>query len=173
MKFSIIAAADENLGIGVKNDLPWRLKGDLQYFHYVTTAAEPGKVNAVIMGSKTWESLPEKSKPLKDRVNIVLCKEYLEVPLGVMVSNSFEDALSQLWHDETVDKIFVIGGGSVFAQAINHPDCEKIFLTEVMDKFDCDIFFPKIDEDVWEVREASEPHTENGIKYRFLIYERK
>lgn len=173
MKFSIIAAADQNMGIGIENKLPWKLKGDMQYFQYVTTTAEPGKVNAVIMGRKTWESLPEKSKPLKDRVNIVLSRGYADVPTGVLVVNSLEDALSQLWHDETVDKIFVIGGASVYAQALNHPDCDRIYLTEVMDKFECDAFFPKIDEKVFKVLEATEPHTEKGVKFRFLVYERK
>ena len=161
------------MGIGIDNKLPWRLKDDMQYFQYVTTTAEPGKVNAVIMGRKTWESLPEKSRPLKDRVNIVLSRGYADVPVGVLVVNSLEDALSELWHDETVDKIFVIGGASVYAQALNHPDCDRIYLTEVMDKFECDAFFPKIDESVFKVIEATEPHTEKGVKFRFLVYGRK
>jgi len=173
MKFSIIAAADQNMGIGIGNKLPWRLKGDMQYFQYVTTEAEQGKVNAVIMGRKTWESLPEKSRPLKDRVNIVLSRGYADVPTGVLVVNSLEDALSQLWHDETVDKIFVIGGASVYAQALNHPDCDRIYLTEVMDKYECDAFFPKIDDNVYKLLEATEPHAEKGVNYRFLVYERK
>ncbi len=161
------------MGIGIENKLPWKLKGDMQYFQYVTTTAEPEKVNAVIMGRKTWESLPEKSKPLKDRVNIVLSRGYADVPTGVLVVNSLEDALSQLWHDETVDKIFVIGGASVYAQALNHSDCDRIYLTEVMDKYECDAFFPKIDESVFRVLEATEPHAEKGVKYRFLVYGRK
>ncbi len=161
------------MGIGIGNKLPWRLKGDMQYFQYVTTEAEPGKVNAVIMGRKTWESLPEKSRPLKGRVNIVLSRGYADVPTGVLVVNSLEDALSQLWHDETVDKIFVIGGASVYTQALKHPDCDRIYLTEVMDKFECDAFFPKIDENVFKVIESTEPHTEKEVKYRFLVYGRK
>lgn len=173
MKFSIIAAADENMGIGKNNKLPWKLKGDMQYFHYVTTTAVQDKVNAVLMGRKTWESLPENSKPLKNRVNVVLSRGYVDVPTGVLVVNSLEDALFQLWNDPVVDKIFVIGGASVYEQAIKHPDCEKIYLTQVMGKFNCDAFFPKINHEVFSVVEATEPHTEKGIGYRFLVYERK
>lgn len=173
MKFSIVVAADLNMGIGKDNRLPWKLKGDMQYFHYLTTTAEDGKVNAVIMGRKTWESLPEKSKPLKDRVNIVLSRGYAEVPEGVLVVNNLEDALGQLWEDPTVDKIFVIGGASVYAQALNHHKCERVYLTEVKYKFDCDAFFPKIDEKLFEVIEATELHEEDGLKYRFLVYQKK
>jgi len=173
MKFSIIAAADKNMGIGVDNKLPWRLKGDLQYFQYVTTEAEQGKVNAVIMGRKTWESLPDKTKPLKDRVNVVLSRNYADVPDGVLVVNSLEDALYQLWNDEKVDKIFVIGGASVYKQAIEHPDCDRIYLTEVQDVFNCDAFFPEIDYNIFEVIEDADPHDENGLKYRFAVFGRK
>ena len=172
MKFSIIAAADKNMGIGKNNDLPWRLKGDLQYFSFVTTEAAEGKANAVIMGRNTWYSLPEKVRPLKDRLNIVLSREYEEVPKGVMVSDSFEDSLITLWNDEAIDEIFIIGGASVYAQAIKHPDCSRIYLTEVDGAFDCDVFFPEIDPKVFKLVEATEYHEEKGIRYRFVIYER-
>lgn len=173
MKFSIVAAADKNMGIGVDNKLPWRLKGDMQYFQYVTSEAEQGKVNAVIMGRKTWESLPRKSQPLKGRLNVVLSRKYQELPEGVMASSSFEDAMAELWHDENIDKIFVIGGANVYEQAMKHPDLDRVYLTEVDEVFNCDAFFPEIDYRKFEIVEITDPHEEKGLEYRFAVYERK
>ena len=80
--FSIIAAACRNMGIGINNTLPWRLRNEMKYFERVTKsgassatqADEPTKRNVVIMGRKSWDSIPEKYRPLKQRINIVLTR---------------------------------------------------------------------------------------------------
>ena len=173
MKFSIIAAADEKMGIGVGNRLPWRLAADLKYFSETTTAAEEGKINAVIMGRKTWESLPMKSRPLPGRLNVVLSRGMYEVPEGVFLASSLDDAFKRLSRFGETGKIFVIGGASLYAQAINHPDCEKIFLTEVLGEHNCDAFFPEIPPTIFEKASASETREENGTRFRFAVYVRK
>jgi dihydrofolate reductase len=72
---NIIAAVDKNFGIGKNNQLPWNLPKEYEHFVSLTTSTnEPGKLNAVIMGRKCWESIPEKFRPLKGRVNIVLSR---------------------------------------------------------------------------------------------------
>jgi len=172
MKFTIIAAADEKMGIGIGNRLPWRLKGDLKYFSDVTTDAEPGKMNAVIMGRKTWESLPEAHRPLKGRINVVLSRSEMDLPDGVIWGSSIEDAMEKLDKRGGVNKVFVIGGASIYAQAINHPDCEMIYLTEVKGEFNCDAFFPHIPDGVFKKVSDSSDEEENGIKYRFAVYKR-
>ena len=73
MKFDLIVAADQNLGIGLNGDLPWKLKGDLKYFRNLTIQTQDrNKINAVIMGRTTWESIPDKFRPLPNRLNIIL-----------------------------------------------------------------------------------------------------
>ena len=188
MKFSIIAACDDKRGIGVSNTLPWRLKGDLAYFSEITTTAAEGLQNAVIMGRKTWESLPEKHRPLHGRLNIVLSREKTEMPINVLQATSFEDAFEQIeklddrtdrdeldnsseLYPKTVGKIFVIGGASIYAQAINMNECEEIYLTRVLGEFQCDTFFPEIPLG-FEVASESKEMEENGVKYKFVVYKR-
>lgn len=186
MGFSIIAAADKKFGIGIHNEMPWHLKGDLKYFSDVTSRAAAGKINAVIMGRRTWESLPAKHRPLKGRLNVVLSRggyvlvegkgnmELTETSEDTMVPwtcGSLEEALRKLKNNERIDKIFVIGGANLFTQAILQPDCEKIYLTEVMAEFDCDAFFPKIPQG-FDVASRSAEREEGGIKYSFVVYER-
>ena len=170
--FSIIAAVDQKNGLGKNNTLVWRLPSDLKHFSDITTIVQtPGKINAVIMGRKTWESLPPKSKPLKDRLNLVLSREAnLDLPEGVLQSNSLDEALSKLQLIDHLENIFVIGGGTIYEQAIHHPACEKIYLTRINATFDCDTFFPKIDETRFQLKEQSEILKENDLEYQFLVY---
>lgn len=182
--FAIIVAADEKMGIGRDNGLPWpRLKGDMKYFSDITSGAEDGKVNAVIMGRKTWESLPAKHRPLPGRLNVVMSRSGFELVTGVenvklsqdgyegdgaRLASSLEEALEMVSDIERIDKVFVIGGANVFEQALKHENCKGVFLTEVMDKFECDTFLAKIPakfERAWE----SEVREDNGVKYRFVV----
>lgn len=178
MKFSIIAAMDTHRGIGMQNRLPWRLKGDLKHFSDVTTATQEGFRNAVIMGRKTWESLPENSRPLKNRLNVVLSRSPQKLPEDVIGAASLDEAFEKLREKQgpasrgglTLDRIFVIGGANLYAQAVVHPDCEKLYITEVLAEFPCDAFFPEIPAGFIK-KEISETHEENGISYRFTVYE--
>jgi dihydrofolate reductase len=172
MKFSIIAAADENMGIGIKNGLPWRIKADMDYFAKTTTEAAAGRKNVVIMGRNTWLSLPEKYRPLPKRINLVLSFEPFDVPVGVMMAKSFDDAFSQLEKAADIGTVFVIGGASIYAQAIARPDCERVYLTEINGTFDCDVFFPKIDSAVFKKVSESKLVREKEIELRFSVYGR-
>lgn len=173
MKFSIIVARDRNSGIGKHNDLPWHLPKDFAYFQDTTTKTEdPEKQNAIIMGLNTWESLPR--KPLKNRLNVVLSRDLSDDEIGmddegVLWSNSLEKALDEI--EGTVEKAFVIGGGSLYAYAITQPDCETLYITEIDGEFDCDIFFPEVPEDYEEVS-RSETVAEKGVEYDFVVYQR-
>src|SRR5262249_730757 len=96
--FSIVVAFDSSYGIGKNGQLPWKLPADLKRFKEVTsTHKDPTKLNAVIMGRKTWESLPASFRPLPGRVNMVLSKQAeLSLPAGVLLAPSLENALDQL-----------------------------------------------------------------------------
>lgn len=171
MKFFIIAAADEKMGIGKNGRLPWGLKlpTDLAFFHKTTRGR--GK-NAVIMGRATWESIPENRRPLSERLNIVLTHQnnYQTPPL-VAAAASLQEA-RKIAEQKNVEEVYIIGGSKVFEEAIRHPDCQTIFLTEVFGDFECDTFFPKIDPKQFKKISESEMHEENAIKFRFVKYQR-
>lgn len=167
MNFSIIGGVDDKLGIGKNNDLPWRLGGDLRYFAKITIGAGN---NAVLMGRNTWISLPEKFRPLPGRLNAVLSPENdLDLPPGVLWFPSFDAAFEDLGK-RNLDEIFVIGGAGPFAEGLKRPECNKLYLTRVSGDFGCDRFFSPLPERFKLVSESSEQE-ENGIKYRFTVYE--
>jgi len=168
MKFSLFVATDENRGIGIDNHLPWDLPEDMKRFAEITK----GKGNnAVIMGRKTWESIPEKFKPLPDRLNVVLTRNAdYQTPEGVLAFSSLDEALENI---KAKDEIFIIGGNSLYKEGILHPNCEKIYITEVCATFECDTFFPKIPEKTFQIIEGTDKmESKSGLKYRYVVYQR-
>lgn len=173
--FSIIAAVDQEMGIGRAGQLPWHLSEDLQYFSRITKATEsPSLQNAVIMGRNTWESLPAKFKPLPGRFNAVLSSNSeLDLPEGVLQFISLDDALTALATSNLIDQVFVIGGARLYADAILHPNLERIYLTRIEEEFDCDTFFPDHIPADFEVVSSTETLEEQGIEFSFVILEKK
>lgn len=168
MNFSIIAACDSNRGIGINNSLPWHLKADLKHFSETTIGAGN---NAVVMGLNTWKSLPEKFRPFKERLNVVLSLEPKKnLPNGTLNFQSLDQALEEL-SKKNLDEIFIGGGAYLYKIAIAHPACAKIYLTEINGAFECDTFFPEIPACFKKI-EASPENEENGIKFRFCVYEK-
>lgn len=172
MNFSLVVAADENMGIGLKGDLPWRLKGDLAYFRDLTSKTQnPNKKNAVIMGRTTWESIPEKFRPLPNRLNIVLSHKLAKEGLnGAEVANSIQAALL-LAEKYNVENCFVIGGGKVYRETIDLPECQRIYITEIKGNFSCDTYFPNFKEH-FKLQSNSELKEENNITYQFTVYQK-
>lgn len=170
MKFSIVVAVDNKSGIGKNNNLPWRLPGDLKFFKQLTTHSHPGKRNAVIMGRKTWDSLPAKSKPLPERLNIIISRQAkLELPTGCELASSLDEALAKC-QPEKISEVFVIGGSEIFAEAMRHLDLKRVYLTEIYKEFDCDVFFPEYKSRL-ELKSSSDTQLENDIYYSFKILE--
>ncbi len=173
--FNIIVACDRNRGIGKDNALPWRLPSDLRYFNQVTTKVAAGSAdstrrNIVIMGRKTWESLPERSRPLPNRINIVISRDKgYPVPANVLLANSFPAALELAVFQKKHGEIFNIGGGQIFAEGLSHPDLQKVYLTEIDADFACDAYLEKLPAHFKKI--STEPHEENGIKFEFAVYE--
>lgn len=141
--FSIIVAIDKEDGIWKNNDLPWKIPSDLKNFKKITSNSEQWKQNAVIMWRKTWESIPKIFKPLIWRRNFILTtqKNFFK---DTEVFSGFDLCLKNISKDETIDKVFVIWWWEIYNLAINHKNCEKIFLTRILWVFNCDKFFPKI-----------------------------
>jgi dihydrofolate reductase len=159
---SIIVAVSENWGIGKDNELLWHIPADLKRFKKLTS----GKT--VIMGKKTWESLPR--RPLPGRKNIVLTDDPKEIIADSVTVYSIEEAIRSC---ESDGETFVIGGGSVYRQFM--PVADRLYITHIHRTTPADVFFPEIDLNVWKVIEKEDvisPEKE-GISYSNLIYARK
>lgn len=157
--FAVVAMNDENV-IGVKGDLPWHLSEDLKHFKELTMG------HPVIMGRKTWESIPR--RPLPGRRNIVVSRNPDFKADGVEVFNSLEEAVSACREIP-----FIIGGEQIYKAAL--PFCSKVYVTMVDARVEAaDAFFPELPERDWKVSEESEKlMSKNSIGYRFITYMRK
>lgn len=176
---NLITAICENNGIGLKNALPWRLKKEMQYFTSHTTKTENHDLqNAVVMGRKTWNSVPAKYKPFSDRLNVVISRsQQPELSEGVLHYSSVEEAVNALQEHPKVETIWIIGGKGVYEEALNNDLCQKLYITRVKKNFECDTFFPKFDENNYElINETNVPsdvQEEDGIQYEFKIFRKK
>ncbi|KAL9097533.1 MAG: hypothetical protein Q9165_000429 [Trypethelium subeluteriae] len=155
---TLIVAATPSMGIGRAGTLPWpALKSDMAYFARVTKRTFPPSTpsssvrNAVIMGRKTWESIPVRFRPLKDRINVVLTRNSGAVKgeekdkegSDVVTATGMEVALEELRkRGDGVGRCFVIGGSSVYEEAMPRPEMKRVLLTRVYKDFECDTFFP-------------------------------
>lgn len=172
-KFDLVVACDLNRGIGLKNGLPWHLPGDMKFFRNLTSTTASAELrNAVIMGRKTWESIPSKFRPLSDRLNIVLSRssEYA-LPEDVIRAGSLAE-VHQAVADQPIERCFIIGGASLYKEAIGRPDCDRLYLTEINAAFECDTYFPPFEER-FELEDVSSAQQEKGIEYCWKTYRRK
>ena len=160
---SIIAAVAKNGVIGIKNGLPWKLSGDMKYFSKTTT----GKT--VLMGKNTFFSIVNMlGKPLPNRKNLVLSQSANDIE-GAEVLKSWKEVLNRSKKEE----IFIIGGASVYAQAM--PDADKLYITEVDSEPEGDAYFPSFSKNDWKLI-SEEKHMrdeKNDHNYTFKVYERK
>jgi len=150
----------------------------MAFFKKVTTAAaSDGRQNAVIMGRKTWDSIPAKFRPLPGRLNVVLTSAAADAsfvssyPEGVLVAPSVASAVTMLGGRSDVAEVFVIGGAAAYKEAMAMPACVRLFMTRVAKDFECDVFFPQVDETFQPVH-VSSTCSHNGIAYDFVVYER-
>lgn len=158
---------DRQGGIGKGGTLPWRLPGELRHFREVTMA--PPGPNAVIMGRRTWESLPPRFRPLPGRLNVVLSRRDLDYSGPSVVSA--RDLNEALAATRACSGCFVIGGATLIDEALADERLNAVFLTEIDGDFDCDVFLSPsslrvLRAESWQ-RARSAPQSEGGIHYRF------
>lgn len=212
---TLIVAATPKNGIGKNGALPWpMLKKEMAYFARVTkrvptassTSSNPSKAedeqakplprNAVIMGRKTWDSIPPKFRPLKDRTNVVISSQPREKLAGVgedvVVSSSILGGLMDLeaavasGRAPALGRAYVIGGARVYEAAMELEQTKHVLLTRVAREYECDTFFPDLEgSEVWTRRERKELEEfvgedvveggleEEGVKYEFQLWERE
>lgn len=164
MKKCIIVAIADNNAIGKDNALLWHISEDLKFFRSTTVGCP------VIMGRKTYESI---GRPLPKRLNIIVSRKGYEAPEGVLVVDSIEKGY-EVAKEQGAEKCFVIGGGQIYAQAMQIAD--EMVITHVHTVIeDADTYFPAIDPSIWQVAERSETHTdpETGYNFEFVTYTRK
>jgi dihydrofolate reductase len=166
MNISIIVAAGSNNAIGKNNSLIWHIPADMKFFKEKTTG------HCIITGRKNYESIPEKFRPLPNRTNIIITRQRDYKAPGTIITGSIEEALekAKAFGDE---EIFIIGGGDIFRQSLHLVD--TIYLTEIRQAFDADVFFPELDKNLWkEVSRVKGPKDEkNKYDYFFVTYKRK
>ncbi len=159
---SIIVAVAENHAIGKDNKLLWHISNDLKRFKKITSG------HPVIMGKKTYESLPV--RPLPGRMNIVLTDVPGEKIEGCEMAYSLPEAIEKCPEGE---ECFVMGGGSVYRQFL--PMADKLYITKVHQTFEADTFFPEIDKKQWELisREAVPDDDTVPFDYEYLVYRKR
>ena len=158
MKIGLILARARNGTVGKGGVMPWHLPEDLAHFKQVTMGSP------VIMGRKTWDSLPSRFRPLPGRTNIVVTRQSDWHATGATRAKSLPDALALC---EDASQVWVIGGAEIWAQAM--PLAHTAAVTELEADFEGDTFAPHFDERWKEV--AREPHTSaTGMKFSFVTY---
>ena len=168
LPIALVAARSRNGVIGRDGALPWRLKSDLALFK-ATTLGKP-----VIMGRKTWESLPK--KPLPGRLNIVLTRDLSFEPKGAVAVQSLAEAVAmarEQAEEDGAEEVCVIGGAELYALAI--PKAARLYLTEVDLDIDGDAHFPAFDEAAWRETRAEALSAGEGDDhpFRFRVLERR
>ena len=169
---SAIVAVDNNWGIGYNGDLLQHIPEDLRHFKELTTS------HVVVMGSKTWDSLPK--KPLKDRLNIVVSSKPREVLGDMSIRIDMEELMvrmvymkrNALVNPAEEEEWFVIGGGSIYQQLL--PFCDRVYVTKIYKDHDnVDTYFPNLDKsEEWAPATCGQLLTYNDLTYQFWQYDR-
>ncbi|TIA95195.1 hypothetical protein E3P92_03808 [Wallemia ichthyophaga] len=185
---NIIVAATNSNGIGVSssNSLPWKLSNELKFFAKVTSTkpAKQDESNLILMGRKVWDSIPNKFKPLRNRLNVVLSRNHtLQIDDKVKLLSSVESALNLTSHSDS--RVFCIGGAQIYNKMI--PYASRLFITRIKQpSFEqADVKFSDFSDQEWRrcTHEDFEAYVgfevqrgdieENGVVYEFQMYERR
>jgi dihydrofolate reductase len=156
---ALIVAVSENGVIGRDNQLPFRLREDLRRFRRLTLH------HTIIMGRATWESI---GKPLPGRSSIVLSRDRSYRAPGAAVAATLEEALGMASSGERIDRVFVIGGASVYAAAL--PVADELFLTRVHAEVEGDVHFPLFEQEDWRVVSAERTEKDEHNEFETTFY---
>lgn len=159
---SFIVAMDKNNVIGYKNEMPWHIPNDMKFFKEKTTN------HTIVMGRKTFESI---GRVLPNRKHIVLTRGKTVFPDEVEVVQDVASIIERSKSSE--EELFVIGGGHIFQQML--PYADRLYVTEIDEEFDGDVYFPEINKEEWveSRREKGLKNEKNPYHYSFVQYDRK
>ena len=162
MQINLIYARADNGIIGKDGVMPWHLPEDLAHFKELTQG------RPVIMGRKTWDSLPERFRPLPDRINIVVTRQEVWQQEGAKPATSLEDALQIA--GQSADTVWVMGGAQIYAQAL--PLAHRVEVTEIHREFEGDVYAPPLGPE-WKEIARSNQVAANGLSFSFVTFERQ
>ncbi|XP_053321658.1 dihydrofolate reductase-like [Spea bombifrons] len=178
----LIAAACNNMGIGRNGCLPWNLPKEYKYFiDKITSVTQPGKKNLIVLGRFSFESFDERYLPLPNCIIALLSrKESTLPPHASHICRDEEDVLKLASTPplcNEVETIWILGGAEYYKTMMQHPWCDEIYLTRVQADFECDTFFPEVNQEIYKLMEnfpgvPSEVQEENGLSYVFQVYKR-
>lgn len=163
MQVSLIVAMDSNRGIGKNNDLMWHLPADMNFFKETT------KNQIVVMGRKNYDSIPEKYRPLPNRLNVILTRNKAFKAENCLVFNSLNECLDY-FRNEKDRKVFIIGGGEIYKMALESNFLDEMYITYVNGVFDADTFFPEFDESIWKNEVIGSQSLDEKHKFSFEIH---
>lgn len=159
----IAAMGTRTRAIGKNNDLLWHIPEDAKHFKDITMG------HPVIMGRRTWESIPEKFRPLPGRANIVVSRDGSYQAKDATVVTSLDAALAAAASTVGSDEIFIVGGGQLYTEAL--PRADRLYLTLIDDDAEGDTFFPEYEKEFAKVI-SDESHEWKGLSYRFVTLEK-
>ncbi len=167
MKVKLIVAKGKNDVIGKDNDLAWHLPADMRFFMQTT------KGHIVLMGRKNWDSIPEKYRPLSNRINVVVTRNKSFSHPDCVVFHGIEDAIAHYKKqaEEGEEKhLFIIGGGQIYKYCLDNNLLDELFITFIDESFDGDTYFPDFDESAWHKTQIMHHDTDEKNKYPFDVY---
>jgi dihydrofolate reductase len=162
VKLALIAAVARDGVIGRDNAIPWHLPEDARRFRAVTMG------HPVVMGRRTWESLPERFRPLPGRRNVVVTRNDAWRAEGAERAASLEDALRLVAGEA---QVFVIGGAELYAEAL--PRADELVVTEIDAEVEGDVFFPSWDRAEFDEVSREEHVSDDGVAFSFVTYVRR
>ena len=163
MGVNIIVAYCKGNGIGKNNTLPWHIPQDLKHF---STLTKGNNNNMVVMGRKTWDSLPK--KPLPKRFNAILSTQFIIDTDNAKSFNSLQSILDFSRQNNYQD-LWIIGGAEIYKMVLDLDMVDEIHATEIEDWYDCDVFFPEIEECAFNIH--SKQHISEKVEY--IIFSKK
>ena len=167
MKTALIVAIDANRGIGKDNDLMWHLPNDMKFFKETT------QNQIVVMGRKNYDSIPERFRPLPNRLNVVLTRNPGFHAPGCKVFTSLTDCL-EFFKEENDRTVFIIGGGEIYKMALDSGLIDEMFITYIDKSYGADTFVPEFDTTQWQQNSVTKQDKDDAhdASYQIMHYTR-
>ena len=167
MKTALIVAIDANRGIGKDNDLMWHLPNDMKFFKEIT------QNQIVVMGRKNYDSIPERFRPLPNRLNVVLTRNPRFHAPECKVFTSLTDCL-EFFKEENDRTVFIIGGGEIYKMALDSGLIDEMFITYIDKSYGADTFFPEFDTTQWQQNSVTKQDKDDAhdASYQIMHYVR-
>jgi dihydrofolate reductase len=162
MKVSLIVAMDAQRGIGKNNDLMWHLPKDMQFFKDTTQ----GQI--VVMGRKNYDSIPEKYRPLPNRLNVILTRNKEFKAPNCLVFHSLTSCFAY-FKEETNRTVFIIGGGEIYRMALDSAELNEMYITHVHQTYDAETYFPAFNDEEWNSQVVFEEEKDERHEAAFTV----